>query len=61
MSAIQDLIHTTQMNAYDVGVKAEQERIIELLKKWGEDAGCFCCASDVAASEIVDLIKGETE
>ena len=49
------------MNAYDVGVKAEQERIIELLKKWGEDAGCFCCASDVAASEIVDLIKGETE
>lgn len=37
----------------------ERERIIKLLETWGEDAGCFCCASDVAASEIIALIKGE--
>ena len=43
------------------GEDRERERIIKLLETWGEDAGCFCCASDVAASEIIALIKGETE
>jgi hypothetical protein len=45
--------------AFENGKKEEQERIIKLLETWGEDAGCFCCASDVAASEIIALIKGE--
>lgn len=43
------------------GEQREQERIIELLDAWGEDAGCFCCASDAAASEIIALIKGENK
>ena len=41
------------------GEQREQERIIKLLEEWGENAICFCCASDAAASEIVELIKGE--
>ena len=41
------------------GAELERERIIKLLEEWGEEAGCFCCASDVAASEIIELIKGE--
>lgn len=41
------------------GADRERERIINLLEEWGEEAGCFCCASDVAASEIIELIKGE--
>lgn len=46
---------------FEAGEAAEQERIIKLLEEWGENAGCFCCASDAAASEIIALIKGESE
>lgn len=46
--------------AFKTGVEMERERIIQMIETWGEDAGCFCCASDVAASEIIALIKGET-
>ncbi len=41
------------------GAEQERERIIELLETWGEEAGCYCCASDAAAADIIDLIKGE--
>lgn len=44
---------------FSKGAEVERERIIKLLEEWGEEAGCFCCASDAAASEIIDLIKGE--
>lgn len=45
--------------AYANGVKDTEDRIIKLLEEWGEKAGCFCCASDAAASEIIAFIKGE--
>ncbi len=41
------------------GAYEERERIIKLLETWGQEAGCFCCASDAAADEIIELIKGE--
>lgn len=56
---LQDLIHENMMRAFEKGQQAERERIIKLLEQWGEEAGCFCCASDVAAYEIIELIKGE--
>jgi hypothetical protein len=33
MSDIQDLIHTTTIKAFDLGVKHEQERIIKVLEE----------------------------
>ena len=51
--------HGLEFDAYQEGTKAEQERIIKLLEEWGEKAGCFCCSSDAAASEIIAFIKGE--
>lgn len=39
--------------------EATEERIIKLLQAWGEEAGCYCCASDAAARDIIELIKGE--
>jgi hypothetical protein len=59
VSDLQDLIHTNAHNAYEIGVRTERERIIKLLDSWGETAGCFCCASDVAAAEIIDLVEGK--
>lgn len=47
--------------AYENGRREERERIIELLETWGQDAGCFCCASDAAAAEIIELINGENK
>lgn len=46
-------------SGFNSGVEFERERIIKLLEQWGEEAGCFCCASDAAADEIIALIKGE--
>lgn len=44
-----------------LGVVQERKRIVKLLEAWGEDAGCYCCASDVAAAEIIELIKGKSK
>lgn len=49
----------TIQDSYGCPGCAEQERIIKLIEEWGEKAGCFCCASDAAASEIIAFIKGE--
>jgi hypothetical protein len=47
--------------AHAAGIKTEQERIIKLLEKWGEDNDrCYCCNNDVAADDLTALIKGET-
>ncbi len=65
MSDLQDLIATNAVRAYNQGlergVASERERIIELLETWGQEAGCYCCASDVAAADIIAEIKGEQE
>ena len=45
--------------AFDTGVVAERTRIIKLLEEWGENARCYCCASDAAAADLIALIKGE--
>ena len=39
----------------------ERERIFGQITAWGEDAGCFCCASDAAAADLIDFIKGENK
>jgi hypothetical protein len=44
------------------GIKTERKRIIKLLKKWGEDnERCYCCNNDVAAYDLIALIKGENK
>jgi hypothetical protein len=47
--------------ARKAGQAYERERIIKLLQAWGEEAGCYCCASDAAATDLIQLIKGEQE
>lgn len=42
------------------GKQEERERIYKLLKVWGEDAGCYCCASDAAVADIIEFIEGKT-
>lgn len=61
MSDLQDLIHTNAHNAYEIGIKTERKRIIELL----DDQVCtddFCNHdSCVYYLEIIELIQEETE
>ena len=53
MSDLNDLIHTNAHNAYAIGVKTEQERIIKLLQdaiaQNGKDSWL----------DVIELIKGE--
>jgi hypothetical protein len=51
VSDIQDLIHTTTIKAFDLGVQHEQERIIKLLE----------LADSAYGKLAIALIKGETE
>jgi hypothetical protein len=61
MSDLQELIHTNAHNAFAIGVRTEQERII----KFAENRICFdhkngCSHSACyAMSDLIDLIKGE--
>jgi hypothetical protein len=59
VSDLPELIHAYAQRAVEVGVRSERERIIKLLERWGEEAGCYCCASDAAAADIISEIKGE--
>jgi hypothetical protein len=51
MSELNDLIHTNAHNAFGIGVRTEQERIIKLLEEFGW--------VDMRADDLVALIKGE--
>lgn len=61
MSDLQDLIHTNAHNAYEIGVRTERERIIELL----DNQVCtddFCIHdSCVHTLEIIELIQEESK
>jgi hypothetical protein len=43
------------------GILIERERIIKAVLEWGECGACYCCATDVAAMEVIDIIKGENK
>lgn len=60
MSDIQELIHTNAHNAFAIGVKTEQERIIKLLSEvrstWVKPMS-FNYPNEL--SHLIELIKGE--
>jgi hypothetical protein len=65
MSELNDLIHTNAHNAFGIGVRTEQERIIKLL----ESNNKLCTEKTVCieanegypcnCTELIALIKGE--
>ena len=60
MSNLNDLIHTNAHNAFGIGVKTEQERIIKLAQArvcFSHADGCDHGACH-ALAELVELIKG---
>jgi hypothetical protein len=50
MSNLNDLIHTNAQNAFAIGVRTEQERIIKIIQDHG---------SEDFTAELIELIKGE--
>ena len=50
MSELNDLIHTNAHNAFGIGVRTEQERIIKIIQDYG---------SEDFTAELIELIKGE--
>ena len=69
MSDLQDLIHANAHNAFEIGMKTERERIIQLLEPLAKhDEMCYdegkvnCYFEDCHASDYqyaIALIKGE--
>ncbi len=51
MSDLQDLIHTNAHNAYEIGIKTENKRIIDKLKS----KRCECL--DLEGDELMALIR----
>jgi hypothetical protein len=68
MSDLNDLIHTNAHNAFAIGVKTEQDRILKILQPhaehddWCKDGGCYpedCSAGIV--QYLIDKIRGEQQ
>jgi len=61
MSDLQDLIHTNAHNAYEIGVRTERERIIQIIKSQADEL-CCCFTATFGEHDFADLlplIEGE--
>jgi hypothetical protein len=61
MSDLQDLIHTNAHNAYEIGVKTERQRIIEMLDSLDIQFTDLDDPDYIVgdALDLIELIKGE--
>jgi hypothetical protein len=57
MSDLQELIHTNAHNAFAIGVRTEQERILTLLQ--GQKVSLCKCDNCNTVVHLIDLIKGQ--